>query len=102
MTIITAREAADRLGEYPELPDCGYAKSGDIKAFGTYTAVQMHAYADATCAARDAAQAQDARQPLTDAEVSSVYFEVLGTVRIQDPTLINRLVRAIEAAHGIK
>ena len=49
-----------------------------------------------------AAQAQeDARKPLTEAEVSSVYFEVLGTVRIQDPTLINRLVRAIEAAHGI-
>ena len=46
-----------QAGEYPELPDCGYAKSGDIKAFGTYTAVQMHAYADATCAAREAAQA---------------------------------------------
>ena len=48
------------------------------------------------------AQAQDAHKPLTDAEVSSVYFEVLGTVRIQDPTLINRLVRAIESVHGIR
>ncbi len=51
------KAAPTQAGEYPELPDCGYAKSGDIKAFGTYTAVQMHAYADATCAAREAAQA---------------------------------------------
>lgn len=57
---------------------------------------------DIPAAPKPPAQAQeDARKPLADEQISSVYFEVLGTVRIQDPTLINRLVRAIEAAHGI-
>lgn len=72
---------------------CVNTPIGELKRFAALVA------AKATANEREAQE--DARQPLTEAEVSSVYFEVLGTVRIQDPTLINRLARAIEAAHGI-
>lgn len=52
---VTAAPA--QAGEYPELPDCKYAQSGDIKDFGWYSADQMRAYVDADRAARGAAQA---------------------------------------------
>ena len=91
------KAAPTQAGEYPELPDCGYAKSGDIKAFGTYTAVQMRAYADATCAAREAAQAQDARQPLNDEALDLMCEQALfGRISMQ------QFARSIESVHGIR
>ena len=89
----------EAVGEMRASESLGVAPYADIWGWlqpGTklYSATQVQAMLAA-------APSGSAREPLTDAEVSSVYFEVLGTVRIQDPTLINRLARAIEAAHGI-
>ena len=43
------------------------------------------------------------RKPLTDWEISNVYFDATGQgLRLQDKALAHKFARAIEAAHGIK
>lgn len=44
------------------------------------------------------------RGPLSDLEISGLYFQVLGAQRLrpQDEALLSRLVRAVEQAHSIK